>query len=73
MYTVLAEGAQKCMGRFRNPGVRGKGLSESDDRENGKWGSVPEAFEGRIGGERKERIKWNSEVCLQPREQWYQC
>lgn len=35
--------------------------------ENGKWGPVPEAFEGRIGGERKERIKWNSEVCLQTR------
>ena len=41
---MLAEGAQKCMGRFRNLGVRGKGLSESDDRENGKWGSVPYAF-----------------------------
>lgn len=40
---MLAERAEKCGGCFRNPGVRGKGLSESEDGENGKWGPVPEA------------------------------
>lgn len=34
---------------FRNPGVRGKGLNESDDGENGQQSLILEAFEGRIG------------------------
>ena len=59
---MLEEGAEKYRGSLRNPGVRGRGLSERKDRENEKWGAVQEAFEGRIGGERKEGIKQNSEV-----------
>lgn len=42
--------------------MRGKGVSEREDRENGEWGAISETFEERIGGEKKERIKQNSEV-----------
>lgn len=58
----MEKGAEKYRGSLRNPGVRGKGLSERKDRENEKWGAITEAFEGRIGRERTERIKQNSEV-----------
>lgn len=43
-------------------GTKGKGLSQRKDRENEKWSAILEAFERRIRGERKERIKQNTEV-----------